>query len=81
MIEILLIGILIGILWFGRKISPKLKVYVGIPLGVLGLTYIWSFSSIDLILQLGFTIVVLFGAYSNYKKFESNRSLNSSNSG
>lgn len=79
MVEILLIVVIVGTLLLSVFISPKIKVYVGIPLGALGLIYFWFFSSANLILQLGFTIVVLHGAYSNYKKLNSNTVHGSSN--
>lgn len=70
--EILLIVVVIGILLLSKIISPSFKVFVGIPLGVLGLTYIWFFSSLSLVWQLGFTIIVIHGAYYNYKKYRAN---------
>lgn len=72
MLEFLLLVAIIGVLLLSLYITPRFKVYVGIPLGVLGLTYIWFFSSASLLLQMGFTVVVIHGAYFNYKKYRAN---------
>ena len=72
MLEFLLLVAIIGVLLLSLYITPKFKVYVGIPLGVLGLTYIWFFSSLSVVWQLAFTIMVIHGAYYNYKKYRAN---------
>jgi len=54
MLEFLLLVAIIGVLLLSLYITPKFKVYVGIPLGVLGLTYIWFFLLFECSMAIGF---------------------------